>query len=188
MSCESEIPGRRQQKLNHANPKVSSVPQIPRMLHQIRIHSHVGALTNLVSEMCASGSDLVSEWHFPKNFSRIAFAQMFYFRKENFIGCRDFYFWPSSKMLIWKKVRWLFREQKNSKSSDFFRKSEKFSMKNQWKSKFFDFQNFEIFDFHWFSFDFFCDFRKISEDFENFALEKKSPNFFQIKILNLVKK
>ena len=35
---------------------------------------------------------------------RIAFPQIFYFCKRNFIGCRDFYFLPSSKILLESKV------------------------------------------------------------------------------------
>ena len=41
---------------------------------------YLGALTDLEPEMCASRFDLRPQSHFPKNFSRIAFAQMFYFR------------------------------------------------------------------------------------------------------------
>ena len=70
-----------------------------------KVALHVGSLADLVSEMCASGSDSVLNCTFSSYFPRIAFAQNFYFCKKNYIGCLDFYFLPSSKILLESKVR-----------------------------------------------------------------------------------
>ena len=90
-----------------------------------------GALTDLVSEMCASRSDLSPQSHFPKNFSRIALAQMFYFRKKKLHRLPGFLFFTKFKIFDLKKS-WIifFREQNFQKSSENFRKSEKYQEKS----------------------------------------------------------
>ena len=45
-----------------------------------------------------------SEKTFSEKNLRIAFAQFFYFRKKDYITCRDFYFLPSSIFFLEQKV------------------------------------------------------------------------------------
>ena len=121
----------------------------------------------------------VPNYIFRKTFRASRLPKCFIFVKKNFIGCRDFYFLPSSKILIWKKVRSLFSRSK------FFKKVQKIfeNLENfQWKIN----ENRKSQKFWKSKISIFIDFSlKKIQIFENFLndfwkiwLSKKWPNFF----------
>ena len=122
----------------------------------------VGALTELVTEMCASGLETVPKLLFPKLFPRIAFGQICYFCKKTSSLAGIFIFYQVQKFWSGKKVRSLFSRPKNFKNlQKFFENLENFQCKINENQKISIFKMLDIFDFHSFSIENFSDFRKI---------------------------
>ena len=142
----------------------------------------MGALTELVTEMCAFSHDPG-----PKKKSDFSAHRV----------CCIFPWWKEASSVAWirkndrkifknKKLKIFFESEFDQKSSENFRKSRKFSMENQWKSKISKILKIENFLFSLISHRKFSRFSKNFWRFlSKFALEKLFLTFLFLNIFSI---